>query len=103
MLGAGRVSVVGRDVGAGLSCLFRLVVFGGYYLVAFLLGSRIMAAAPIVAAVVAIVWAVVRARLDGDLPVDPALHTARIALGFPAPPARSRGGLSIEQPTTSPR
>jgi hypothetical protein len=44
----------------------QLVVFSGYYLVAFLLGSRIMAAAPIVVAVVAIAWAVVRARLDGE-------------------------------------
>ncbi len=57
---------MGRDVGAGLSCLFQLVVFGGYYLVAFLLGSRIMIAAPIALAVVAIIWAVVRARLDGE-------------------------------------
>jgi hypothetical protein len=45
--------------------MFQLVVFSGYYLVAFLLGSRIMAAVPIVLAVVAIIWAVVRARLDG--------------------------------------
>ena len=44
----------------------QLVVFSGYYLVAFLLGSRIMAAAPIVVAVVAIAWAVARARLEGE-------------------------------------
>jgi hypothetical protein len=60
------VSIVGRDVGAGLSCLFQLVVFSVYYLVAFLLGSRLMAAAPIVVAVVTIAWAVVRARLEGE-------------------------------------
>ena len=66
MLVDGRVSVVGRDVGAGFSCLLQLVVFGGYYLVALLLGSRIMVAAPILVAVVAIVWAVVRAWLEGD-------------------------------------
>jgi hypothetical protein len=57
---------VGRDVGAGLSCLFQLIVFSGYYLVAFLLGSRIMVAAPIALAVLAVIWAVVRARLDGE-------------------------------------
>jgi hypothetical protein len=57
---------VGSDVRSGLSCLFRLVAFSGYYLVAFLLGSRIIAAAPIVVSVVAIVWAVVRARLDRE-------------------------------------
>lgn len=55
-----------RDMGAGLSCLFQVVVFSGYYLVAFLLGSRIMIVAPVALAVLGVIWALVRARLEGE-------------------------------------
>ena len=56
---------MGRAVGAGIACLFQLVVIGGYYLVAFVLGSVTMAVAPLVLAFLVIIWVVVQARLEG--------------------------------------
>jgi hypothetical protein len=56
---------VGRAVGAGLSCLFQLVTICGYYLVAFILGSVIMAVAPLVVTLLVIIWVVVEVRLEG--------------------------------------
>lgn len=56
--------VSARDVGAGLGCLFQAVVMAGYYLAAFVLGSLVMAVAPIVLAVLVIIWTYIRVRLD---------------------------------------
>ena len=56
---------MGRAVGAGLSCLFQLVAICGYYLVAFVLGSVIMAVAPLALAFLVITWVVVETRFEG--------------------------------------
>jgi hypothetical protein len=56
----------GRDVAAGLGCLFESVIFVAYFGVAFVLHSWMMAAAPFALALAAIAWAFLRARLDGD-------------------------------------
>ncbi len=50
---------------AGLRWLFELVVVGGYYATAFVLGSWLMALAPLAIALLVLVWAIIMSRLDG--------------------------------------
>jgi hypothetical protein len=56
----------GRDGEAGLGRLVQVVVVGACYAVAFLLGSLMMAAAPLALELVVLVWSVVQARLEGE-------------------------------------
>ena len=55
---------MGRAFGAGIACLFQMVVIGGYCVVAVVLGSAIMVVAPLVLASLVIIWVVVEARLE---------------------------------------
>ena len=57
---------MGRAFGAGIACLFQMVVIGGYCVVAVVLGSAIMVVAPLVAALLVILWVVVQTRLEGQ-------------------------------------
>jgi hypothetical protein len=44
----------------------QVLAVGAYYAAAFLLGSWMMAVAPLALALVVLVWSIVQARLEGE-------------------------------------
>jgi hypothetical protein len=50
----------------GLRLLFDIVVIGGYLLVAFVFQAWILIIAPIVLALVIVLWAVISSKLEGN-------------------------------------